>query len=60
MASLKAKIGWEKEKTSIIVQFRIDLTRSRKFQENCTKIQKTKKYHYSIISSQNKVEKGEK
>ena len=34
--------------------------RSRKFQKNSKKIQKIKKYHYSVISSQNSLEKAQR
>ena len=63
MASFQAKIGWkgrEQEKIKIIVPFRSYPTRNRKFKKNCKKIQKIKKYHYSFISSQNRLEKTEK
>ena len=35
-------------------------TRNRKFQKNSKKIQKIKKHHYGISSSQNKLGKAEK
>ena len=34
--------------------------RNRKFQKNSKKIQKTKKYHYGVISSQNRLEKAQR
>ena len=34
--------------------------RNRKLHKNCKKTQKTKKYHYGDISSQNRSEKSEK
>ena len=34
--------------------------RNTNFQKNNKKIQKIKKYHYEFISSQNRLEKGEK
>ena len=60
MASFKPKQfgkGQEKEKIKIIVMFRSNPTRNRKFQKNSKKI---KKYHYGLISSHNRVEKDEK
>ena len=42
------------------VSFRPYKTRNRKFQKNSNKIQKIKKYHYGLISSQNRLEKTEK
>ena len=45
----------EKEtKIQIIVSFRSYPMRNRKFQSNNKKIQKTIKYYYGFISSQNK------
>ena len=63
MASFQAKIGWksrEREKIKIIVPFRSYPTLNRKFQKNSKKIQKVKKYHYGLISSQNTLEKDVK
>ena len=63
MASFQAKIGWksrEREKIKIIVPFRSYPTLNRKFQKNSKKIQKVKKYHYGLISSQDRLEKAEK
>ena len=62
MASFQAKIGWKthrkrKSKNCCFVLFRSYPTRNRKFQKNSKKIQK---YHYGIISSQNRLEKAEK
>ena len=34
--------------------------RNRKFQKNSKEIQKIKKYHYGVISSQNRLEKAQK
>ena len=34
--------------------------RNRKFQKNIKKIQKIKKYHYGVISSQNRLEKAQR
>ena len=34
--------------------------RNRKFQKNSKKIQKTKKYHYGFLSSQNRLGKAKK
>ena len=49
--------GREREKIKIIGPFRSYTTRNRKFQKNSNKIQK---YHYGIISSQNRLENAEK
>ena len=49
MASFQAKIGWKrlkKIKIKIIVPFRYNPTRNRKFQKKSKKIQKTKKWRY--------------
>ena len=43
-----------------MVSFRSYPTRNRKFQKNSKKIQKIRKYHYGIISIQNRKEKSEK
>ena len=40
--------------------FRSYPTGYRKFEKNNKKTQKTKKYHYGIISSKNRLEKAEK
>ena len=50
--------GREREKIKIIVSFRTNLMRNRKFQKNSKKIQKIKKYQYGVISSQNWLEKA--
>ena len=34
--------------------------RNRKFQKNSKKIQKIKKYHYGVTSSQNRMEKAQR
>ena len=63
MASFKAKIVWkgqEREKLKFIVSFSSYLTRYRIFQKNSKEIQKIKKYHYGIISSQNRLKENEK
>ena len=64
MASFQAKIVLKRprkrKKIKIIGPFRSYTTRNRKFQKNNKKIQKTKKYHYCFISSQNRLEKNEK
>ena len=36
------------------------MTRNKKFQKNSKKIQKTKKYHYGFLSSQNRLGKAKK
>ena len=48
------------EKIKIIVPFRTNSMRNRKFQKNSKKIQKIKKYNYGRISSQNGLENVEK
>ena len=44
----------------IIVPFRSYPTRNVKFQKNSKKCEKIKKYHYGLISDQNRLEKSEK
>ena len=63
MASYKAKIGWRRlrkreNKNYRSVSFLPDCY--TKFQKNRKKIQKTKKYHYGIISSRKRLVKAEK
>ena len=61
MASFEGKIGWKRSrKIKIIVPFRTDPMRNRKFPKNSKKIGKIKIYHYGFISSQNRLEKDEK
>ena len=65
MASFQAKTGWKRlrkreNKNYRPVPFRSYLTRNRKFQKNSKKIQKIKKFHYGIFSSQNKLVKAKK
>ena len=50
----------EKENIKIIVPFRSNSTRNRKFKKNSKKIQRFKTDHYGFISSQNRLEKDEK
>ena len=50
----------EREKTKIIGPFRSYKTRNREVQKNSKKNQKTKKYHYGFLSSENRLEKDEK
>ena len=62
MASFQAKIGLKRPRKREnnnyrSVPFRSYPTRKRKFQKNSKKIQK---YHYGIISSQNRLENAEK
>ena len=62
MAPFQAKIGWKtqrKRENKIFhsIPFHFYPTRNRKFQKNSKKIQK---YHYGIISSQNRLENAEK
>ena len=52
--------GCERVKIRIIFPFRSNPKRNKKFQNNSKKIQKTKRYHYGFISSQNRSEKAEK
>ena len=52
--------GRERQKIKIIVPFRSNPTRNRKFQKNSKKFQKIQKYCYGFISSQNRLEKDEK
>ena len=59
MASLQAKIGWQrqrkrKNKNYRFVPFRSYTTRNRKFQKNSKNIQNIKKYLYGFLSSQNR------
>ena len=49
--------GIERKRIKIIVPFCSYTTRNRKFQKNRKTI---KKYHYGIISSQNRLEKAKK
>ena len=65
MAPFQAKISWKTQrkrenKNFHSIPFRSYPTRNRKFQKNSNKIQKIKKYHYRIISSQNRLENTEK
>ena len=65
MPLFQAKIGWKiprkrEYKNYRSVPFRSYPTRNRKFQKNSRKIQKVKKYHYGLISSQNRLVKAEK
>ena len=65
MAPFQAKISWKTQrkrenKNFHSIPFRSYPTRNRKFQKNSNKIQKIKKYHYGIISSQNRLENTEK
>ena len=62
MASFQAKKGWKTQrkrenKNCRFVLFRSYSTRNRKFEKNSKKIQK---YHYGIISRQNRLENAEK
>ena len=65
MASFQAKIGWKTQRKREnenfhSVSFRSYPMRNRKFQKNRKNIQKSKKYLYGFISSQNRQEKDEK
>ena len=50
----------KREKIKISAPFRSNPMRNRKFQKNSKKIQKIKKYHYGVISSQNWLEKAQR
>ena len=65
MASFEAKIGWKRStkrenKNYRSVPFRSNSMRNIKFQKNSKKIQKIKKYHYGIISTQNRLVKAQR
>ena len=65
MISCLAKIGLKrprkKENNNYrSTPFRSYPTLNRKFQKNSKKIQKINKYHYGLISSQNRLENDEK
>ena len=65
MASFQAQTGWKRlkkreNKNYRFVSFRSYPTGNRKFQKNSKNIQKSQKYHYGFISSQNRLEKVEK
>ena len=65
MGSFQDKIGWKAQrkrenKNCRFVLFRSYPTRNRKFLKNSRKIQKVKKYHYGIISNQNRLENAKK
>ena len=64
MASFPAKTSWDRlkmgEKMKIVVLINSYPSCNREFQKNSKKIQKTKKYHSSFFSSQNRLEKAKK
>ena len=65
MAFFQAKLGLKRPRKRENnnyrpVPFHSYPTLNRKFQKNCKKFIKLKKYHYGLISSQNRLEKGEK
>ena len=61
MASFQAKIGWKMPRKREYKKYRsVSILLDRKFQKNSKKILKLKKYHYGIISSQNRSEQVEK
>ena len=65
MASFQAKIhrGRQRKrenKNCRSIPFRSHTTRNRKFQKNSNKIQKIKKDHCGLITSENWLEKAEK
>ena len=62
MDSYQAKIGWKRMRNSEkknyrSVPFRSYPTRNRNFQKNSKKIDKIKKNHYGLFSSENRLEK---
>ena len=63
MASFQAKIGWKRLRKRENNNYRSVLflpDAKQKIPKNSNKIQKVKKYHYGLISSQNKLVKAEK
>ena len=58
MASFQGKIGWKRPRNGENKNYRSVPTRH--VIENSKKIQKTIKYHYGFISSQNRFDKDEK
>ena len=64
IAFFQVKIGRERprkrEKKKKIVPMGSNLTGNRKFQKNSKKINKFRKHHHSLFSSQNKLGKAEK
>ena len=61
VASFQAIIGWNSRETGkikIIIPFRSNPTRHRKFIRNCKKIQKLKKIQLWLLFKQNLVGKG--
>ena len=63
MASFQAKIGWKRLRKREKNNYRSVLflpDAKQKIPKNSNKIQKVKKYHYGLISSQNRLEKDEK
>ena len=65
VASFQAKIGCKSlkkiaNKNYCSVSFRSYPKRNVKFQKNSKKCEKIKKYHYGLISDQNRLEKAEK
>ena len=67
MASFQAKIGWKRPRKRKNINYRSVPFRSvptqrvtENYKKIANKIQKTKKYYYGFISSQNRLEKAEK
>ena len=64
MTSFQAKIGWKiprkGEKKKLLFRFVPTHRVTENSKKNCKKIKKIKKYHYGIISSQNRLEKSKK
>ena len=57
MASFPAKIGWNRPRKSENKKLSFRYVLTQRVTENTKKIQK---YHYGIISSQNRLEKADK
>ena len=57
MASFPAKIGWNRPRKSENKKLSFRYVLTQRVTENTKKI---KKYHYGIISSQNRLEKADK
>ena len=67
MASFQGKIGWKRPRKRKNINYRSVPFRSvptqrvtENYKKIANKIQKTKKYYYGFISSQNRLEKAEK
>ena len=60
MVSFQAKIDWGRPRKGDNKNYRSVQTRNIKFQKIAEQFRKLKKYHYSPISSHNRLEKAEK